>query len=278
MKAILTGSTGFIGTNLKKHLQSRGWSVQAISRGTSLEKMTSLFHEFKPDVVFHLASLFIAEHQTSEVEPLIESNILFGTKLLEAMKVAGIQRFVNTGTAWQHYNNQDNEPVCLYAATKTAFEEIIRFYVSSEKLKSITLKIFDTYGPGDPRPKLIPKLLENFKASKPLELSEGQQRLDFVHVADIVRAFEVAALRLINDKSLEGSMDSYALSSGSSLSLRELIAKLENLKGQKFSVNWGARPYRKREVMTPWSRGASLPGWRAEISLDQGLRELIGGS
>jgi hypothetical protein len=48
---------------------------------------------------------------------LIQSNVLFGTQLLEAMGVNNTRNIVNTGTFWQHYNNEDYNPVCLYAAT-----------------------------------------------------------------------------------------------------------------------------------------------------------------
>jgi nucleoside-diphosphate-sugar epimerase len=273
MKVVLTGSTGFIGSHLKQYLSAQGWSVQTIGRGTSLDQMISILKEFKPDVVMHLASLFIAEHQTPEVKALIESNVLFGTEVAEAMKVAGIKRLINTGTAWQHYH--DTEPACLYAATKTAFEEILRFYVSAENFKVTTLKIFDTYGPLDPRPKLIPKLLKSFETQAPMQMSPGSQRIDFVHIQDIVRAFEVAAKLLIAEKTENGSMQDYALSGGQVCSLKELIKKLETLKGKTLQIEWGARPYRKREIMEPWSKGKTLPGWKPTISLEDGLRELI---
>ncbi len=263
MRATLTGATGFIGQNLTRYLEAKGWSLQTIPRGTS--QMVKLLTAHRPDVVIHLASRFIAEHEPRDVGPLISSNIIFGTKLLEAMRLAGITRLVNAGTSWQN-----PEPVCLYAATKSAFEEILRYYVSAEDFRAVTLEIFDTYGPGDKRPKLIPKLLDAMVTRTPLDMSPGGQQLDLVHIDDIVSAFEIAAERLMEGKGC--AMESFALSSGQTYSLKEIV----NLLGP-IDVRWGARPYRRREVMAPWSNGVPLPGWRAKISLAEGLHELVNG-
>ncbi len=233
--------------------------------------------------MFHLASLFIAEHKEEDVIALIDSNMLFGAMLAEAMNVCGCRRLINAGTSWQHYGEGSRDPVCLYAATKNAFEEILRYYVAAEGFRVTTLKLFDSYGPDDHRPKLIPKLLNAFGKDLKIELSPGEQQLDLVHISDIVRAFELAALRQLHEAGArsegnEGLMDDFAVSSGAPVSLRSLIGMIEIIKGQSLDIAWGTRPYRRREVMRPWESGERLPEWRAEISLDQGLRELIYGS
>ena len=69
----------------------------------------------------------------------MSSNITFGTQLVEAMVANGCYQFVNTGTSWQHYENDEYNPVNLYAATKQAFEDILRYYVETSALRVITL-------------------------------------------------------------------------------------------------------------------------------------------
>ena len=62
--------------------------------------MVGIVGAARPDVVFHLASTFVAEHSTEDVAALVESNLLLGTQLAEAMRVHGRTLLVNTGTAW----------------------------------------------------------------------------------------------------------------------------------------------------------------------------------
>ena len=138
--ALVTGATGFVGSYLVKRLVQEGWQTHIICRTDSsipafvefddvikhfydgaTDSIIQIVADAKPDVVFHLASLFLSQHETKDVDALIQSNILFGTQLLDAMRVNNVRNLINTGTSWQHYNNEDYNPVCLYAATKQAF-------------------------------------------------------------------------------------------------------------------------------------------------------------
>jgi nucleoside-diphosphate-sugar epimerase len=227
----------------------------------------------KPDVVFHLASLFRAEHKPDEIVPMVAANITLGTQLAEAMIAGGCRALVNTGTAWQHLGNASYDPVCLYAATKQAFEDLLAFYVAARGLSVVTLKIFDTYGPDDPRRKLVPMLVDRLKAGTPMSLTSGEEQLDFCHVDDVVRGFEVAAKRLQSGQVRDH--ERYALSGGEPCSIRQLVALMETASGAKLMAEWGAYPARERDMRVPWSGGMALPGWSPGIALRDGLKELF---
>lgn len=289
--ALLSGGTGFVGSNLTRRLVKEGWSVHLISRAESIvpeiaefahvvnhihdgsmQSMIECVAKAKPDVVFHLASKTQAEHNPADVWPLIQSNILFGNQLLEAMKVNGIDKLVNTGTFWQHYNNENYNPVCLYAATKQAFEALLEYYIQVCGIKAITLKLFDTYGPNDPRPKLFQLLNKAVTSGEPLDMTAGEQLIDLVHIDDVVEAYLIAAQRLRQGKvSLH---EIYAVSSGHPMPLKELVQLYIEMTGQNVKVNWGTRPYRYREVMVPWSGGGTLPYWTPKISKRNGFSQL----
>lgn len=289
--ALVTGATGFVGSHLARRLVREGWQVHILSRAGSrlpdageFAQVTNHIHDgstegmvrcvalAKPDVVFHLASLFLPQHATKDVEPLIVSNVLFGNQLLEAMRINEISRIINTGTSWQHYNNEDYNPVCLYAATKQAFEALLEYYAQACGVKAITLKLFDTYGPDDPRPKLFHLLSKAAKLGESLDMSAGEQLIDIVHIDDVVEAYLIAAQRLLGGK--VSQHECYAVSSGQPLPLKELVQLYAEVTKQTVNVNWGARPYRYREVMVPWHRGNSLMGWSPKIKLSEGMRQL----
>ncbi len=97
-------------------------------------------------------------------------------------------RFVNTGTVWQHFDAAPYSPVSLYAATKQAFADILVFYGEVAGLSVHTIELMDTYGRDDPRAKLIPFLLRAGAEGTTVEMTDGTQLIDLVHVDDAVGA------------------------------------------------------------------------------------------
>lgn len=289
--ALITGMTGFVGGHLARHLLAEGWQLHGVVRHRSslegipphmivhrhdgrTEGMAQIFQTVQPDVVFHLASLFLAQHSLAEVSGLIESNLLFATQLVEAMTRQGVRHLVNTGTFWQHSGPDGREPVNLYAATKQAFEAILSHYVVSAGLRVITLKLSDTYGPRDPRKKLLPLLLQLAgEGAAPLAMSPGEQEMDIVHIEDVVRAFHLAAERLLAGE--VAGHEQYAVSSGAPVTLRQLVVLFEQALGRPLPIRWGERSYRPREVMQTWRQGLPLPGWHPAIGLAEGFARLL---
>ena len=292
--ALLTGITGFIGYHLAIRLVSEGWNVHAIIRKTSnivkIEEklgrnitfhiydeennLSQIMKQVSPSIVFHLASLFLANHKYEDISDLIDSNIKFGTHILDAMIENKIYYFINTGTSWQHYNNEKYNPVNLYAASKQAFEMIIKYYQEITPLKVINLKLFDTYGEEDTRPKILALLRKISETGENLCMSKGEQLIDIVHVDDVVEAFIVAAQYIIDKENL--CLETYMVTSGKLIKLHDLVKVYEAIVKKKLNITWGGRPYRNREVMIPWNTGQTLPGWKARVDLVSGITKVLG--
>ena len=292
-KAIITGATGFVGSNLCKYLVGNNWEVSIISRPSSdytnidsiinkievfeydgnIEELINYFSEKKADVVFHLASLFIVEHESNQIDRLVDSNVKFGVHILEAMKESNTKLLINTGTSWQHYHTAEYNPVDLYAATKQAFESLIKYYIEADNIRVITLKLFDTYGESDTRPKLINLLHKFADNNKELNMSLGEQVLDLVHVDDVVKAFEKAYEYLVE---VGVKYQEFGVGSKNPIQLKDLINRFELVTGKRLNVIWGGRSYRKREVMKLWDSYEMLPGWKVEVNLEEGLQKYNG--
>lgn len=289
-RVLVTGATGFIGRHLCARLAKEGTQVHAVVRpGSRRETLgaTAICHvhdgstrsladvldAVQPDIVFHVASTFLARHGADDVEPLVRSNVLFGTQLLESMSERPTARLLNVGTTWQHYEGKPYGPVNLYAATKQAFEDIAAYYHCARGAGVLTLELSDTYGPGDTRRKLFNLLHEAQASGRPLRMSPGLQEIDLVHVADVVSALLRGAELLV--ESAQPLMRKYQVSSGNPRPLREVVAMFESATGARVPVEWGALPYREREMMTAWA-GEGLPGWRPAVSLEDGLRRMAG--
>lgn len=288
MRALVTGGSGFIGGRLLARLLDEGHEVTALVRGdpagrldpraTAMQidgaaTLSDIVGEARPGIVFHVASAVVIEHSPGAISDLVQANVTFPTALLDAMAHHGVRRFVNTGTSWQHYDgNEAYRPSNLYAATKQAFEDIAAFYHHAHGIGVANLKLFDVYGPSDPRKKIIPLLLSVLRTGEPLGMSPGEQVLDMIHVDDVVDAYLAAAIWLAKDP---GGWATFAVRSGENHRLKDIVATLENVAGRPVAIQWGERPYRDREVMVPWVNGVTVPGWRARISLREGLKEVL---
>ena len=276
--ALVTGITGFIGGELAKRLLAKGWRIVAIVRpGSAIDHLAFreavTFHtveddeDLRPvlsaaraDIVFHLASLYLADHRPEQVEALVRSNILFPTRLAQAMVDSGTHRLINTGTAWQKFGGKGYLPVNLYAATKQAAEDILLYYADAHRISVTNLLLFDTYGQSDQRRKLIQVLIDAARSGKTLAMSPGDQIVDLTHVDDIVDGFLVAAERQF--KETRTGMESYFLA-GERHSVKDLTTIVGDALGRSISLNFGGRPYRSREVMVPAATdGRVLPGWQ----------------
>lgn len=287
MKILLTGATGFIGSQLTRRLVAEGNEVAVVVRPNSqLEALEAAraavqvrvydgtpgslrlaLEAAAPELVIHVASLFLANHGTEDVARLVESNLQFPLQLLQAMSELGIKRIINTGTSWQHYQDQAYNPVNLYAATKQAFEALLAYYVEAQGFQAITLKLFDTYGPGDTRPKLFSLLRKTARSGDSLRMSPGEQMLDLVYIDDVLDAYLQAIARM----PLVAGAESYAVSNSDRLSLRELVKIYGQTVGRPVNVEWGGSPYRAREMLTLWTSHAPVPGWSARVPLVQGI-------
>ncbi|MDH2912637.1 NAD-dependent epimerase/dehydratase family protein [Kosakonia sp. HypNH10] len=282
MKILLTGVTGYIGNAVMEHFACKANEIHCLVRrdvepahdginyhvlkGDNLKEILSAV---KPDVVVHIASLFLAAHSFDDIDNLINSNITFPTKLLEAMAEAGVTRFINTGTSWQNYESKAYSPVNLYSATKQAFDDIVKYYVEARGFSCLTLKIFDSYGPGDTRGKLVALLDRLAVTQEQLDMSPGEQEIDLIHISDICEAYAIA-LEMIAKK--DGQLYAeYGLYSDKSYSLKELARVYEKANDCKLNINWGGREYRSREVMKPANNLIRLPGWEPKVDLAKGL-------
>jgi CDP-paratose synthetase len=217
MKLLLTGATGFIGTNLEARLKKDGHEVLTIGRSfnNNVQEIVAFMNKEKFDGVIHLASLFLAAHKPEDIKNLIESNVLFPTTVLESAVAAKIPWFINTGTFWQHYKDKMYSPVNLYAATKQAFEDIAAYYMESSPINFVTIKLFNVFGPKDPRPKVFNLWLKISQSKETLEMSPGEQVMDITYIDNVIEGYVRMIELLSKDSKRKFNGKSFAIPSKS---------------------------------------------------------------
>lgn len=285
MKILLTGTTGLVGKSLLQYLtkDKRVTQIGVIIRPTTkFEFDSSIFlirtnegfkenvQEFNPDVVVHLASYLSSLSDENTIENLIDSNIRFGTLLLDALKDTNLKLFINTGSFSEYDSNDGNySPTYLYSATKHAFRSIIQYYAELKLFKVINAIPYTIYGALEPKKKIIDLLIESLDSVKPLELSSGLQKLDFIHIDDIV---DVYVKLIFESNSLLCNSDIH-LGTTKATSIRELSGIIENLTGSKVNVIWGAKPDRERDTNLAFAPPSEFVN--SKISLLEGVKRYL---
>lgn len=291
MKILVTGATGFIGKNLVTKLICNGYEIVAIVRENSdtsdidkevkvypyngdVNALIELFNKERFDGVIHLASHFLASHNPNDISSLIVSNIQFGTQLLEASKSSDVTWFINTGTFWQNYENENHNPVNLYAATKEAFEDIAKFYTQISNLIFTTIKLNDTFGPKDPRAKVFNLWIKIANSGEKLSMSAGDQIIDISYIDDVISAYS-QLVDLLKEDAAQYRDKTYVVTNQERPGLKDLAKIFESATDTKLHIDWGGREYRDREVMSPYSLGEVVPGWEQQYTLEEAIRKTV---
>lgn len=288
MNILVTGATGFIGTNLTRELRKEHnlfilgqfegdpekLNLPGYIMNDDINKLADYIKSNQIEGVIHLASLYLTVHTPEQIKDLVSSNVYFGTAVLEAASLAGtVKWFLNTGSIWQNYNVKGMEynPVNLYAATKQAFIDMAKYYTDVFKIRFCTLKLCDTYGPNDTRRKIFKLFKDYSESGEVLKMSPGEQLIDLLYITDIVAGFAQLVKLLSEAADLNPE---YVLSSGRQIPLKELASLFVKVSGRNLNIEWGGLPYRKREVMVPW-KGEIVPGWKAKVSIEVGIFEFL---
>lgn len=297
-KVLITGGTGFIGSHVVEALLERGCDVallkhpaSGLSRlGSAASKVRSyatdgdlhaVFAKEKPEAVLHLATYYRKSHAPEDVDPMMAANIGFPGRLLESARAHGVSLFVNTGTFFEYKNrplpvkedSAESFPFNLYAMTKIAFEGMLKNFGVKHGLRSVTLKIFTPYGPRDNDKKLIPTLVRKALANEDISLSQGLQKLDFVFVKDIARAY-VQCL----EKAERFGPEHQAVNVGTGFphSVREVVSILEEILGRPLKKTWGPPAAADFDItFADTEKARRLLDWAPAADLFEGLKQTV---
>lgn len=289
---VVSGVTGFLGSRLAKKLVEAQYKVIGLKRPTSslahieyvglgkiieLHNVTdagleSFFRERNVSTVFHTASLARVGDTDQEIAALIDSNLKFPTLLAQQAKRAGVRSFINASTSWQSIDGKAYSPFNLYAATKEAFENIL-IAIAAKDFTCVSLRLFDTYGPGDNRNKIVDLLVKAVLSGQELLMSPGEQAISLVHIDDVAAAFIVA--NNFSSQEKPSTHGVFSVPAKESIKLRELAELISALSVKPIPIKWGGRPYRPNEIMLPSASQAIVPGWHPIVSLKDGLAEMV---
>lgn len=282
MTYVVTGATGFIGQNFMAHTQAAGRPAIALLRAGaddnalpgsltydgSIAELAAALIEVKATTVVHCAAAFSPADEPDDTEAMLAANLDLPVRLLQAARLAGVRQFLNIGSLWEHNASGARAPVNLYAAMKTAFEDMLIYMTEAHRLSAITLKLSDTYGPDDTRPKLIPHLKSLIDTGQTLKMTAATQTVCYCHIDDICAAMLQACDALASN--IPGH-NMYVVEGDTPMILRDMITLVVEALPGRLKVAFDAVPVDGRKPAVPWVGGPRLPGWSPKITLKQGL-------
>ena len=282
MKSILlTGGSGFIGTNLLNSLKDK-FKIYVLKRTNNkkrtinvnknifiinyknLNEIENLVCKKKINYFINLATHYSNQNDSSNLLKIIESNILFPSIVLNSINKKYLKKVISIGSMHEHFKGKHFTPYNFYAASKKAFSDITKFYkFKYSQIKFYNLKFYETFSENDERNKIIPTLINKYETNKSLILYNPGLTLNFIHVEDVINAINILLFKKI--KSGE-----YQIKSLNFTNIKKLITKLNKdlNKKIKFKV--------KNKKLIPINYNIKkLPYWKQTIKIENFLKNYL---
>ena len=293
-KALLTGSSGFVGPFLARHLTGLGYKVWGGSLSerasddyqpvfldvTQAEGVARVVNRLAPDEIYHLAG--VTRPALGSVREFYDVNMYGTLNVLEAAKMVGARVLV-VSSAYV-YGRHDEvlteeaplKPVNAYGASKAA-GDLAAIGYALDGLRVVRVRPFNHSGPGQSPDFVLPTLVKQLarveagRIPPVLKLGNLDTVRDFSDVRDVVRAYP-----LLLERGQTGEV--YNLASGAGASVRELAERVMGL--AKVAVRLEVEPSRVRSTDIPFlvgdaSRLREATSWEPSYTLERTLQDML---
>ena len=290
MRAVVTGASGFVGTQLVEHLRERGDEVFGFDRErdvTDEASVREVFASFRPDVTYHLAALTHVGDSWKHAEEFTRVNVVGTQRVLDVafnMVPNSTTIVVSSSEVYGVVSEADQPlretfrvaPANPYSSSKVEAERVARDAWSVRRQRVVIARPFNHIGPGQSATFVVPALATRLLDAKErgateIPVGDLSTRRDFSDVRDVVRAY-----RLLAKHALDG--ETYNIASGHDVALADVAAMLVDELAPDVTLVPDETLFRPVEI--PVMRGSfeklhETTGWEPSITLDQSLRDVI---
>jgi nucleoside-diphosphate-sugar epimerase len=267
-KVLFTGVTGFLGSNIARELVNNGFKIYGLHRNSSsFERIKDIFDSIT--WINTEKNDWINELQKEEFDILIHSawegisaadrddwtmqlkNFEFSKEIFNAAIKCNVSRIISLGSQAEYgiYNTKVSEdyapmPYDAYGAVKLLTLYYLQNLVKKKNIEWYWIRVFSVFGRGENENWLIPKVIQKLQNNETIELTEGKQMYDYLHIDDFVK-YTMKVLASSSDKS-----GVYNLCSGTGIEIKNLLYIIAAFFPEAYGIlDFGKIPYRNNQNM-----------------------------
>jgi len=266
-RILITGISGFLGSQIAKQLISQGHKIIATKRPSSnlwrCEDYANKVNwvninevnwqnkiiELHPEIIIHTAWSGVSANDRDDWD-IQFSNIDFTLKLLQIAKQCKLKKFIGFGSQAEYRNfsgivdeNYPLEPNSAYGSSKIAVCQIIKSFCYINEINWYWFRLFSFFGELESNTWFIPTLINKISSLQKMDMTPGEQKYAYMYIGDLAK---------IIGKTVEVDISSgiYNISSAKAISLLDLTNKILGIINPVESqINFGAIPYRPNQSM-----------------------------
>ena len=284
---LVTGHTGFIGSNLVSYLKSKGYNVMGISNSSKKSQLKQIrkdvtkvsASDIKGSIscIIHLAALTDVDYCQKNPQKCFEVNVMGTQKILEIAKKKKTKLiFLSSSHVFGKpsripiHEDDPKKPLSLYGGSKLSGEILCELYSRNFGLDVSVVRLFSVFGVKHKGNDVISKIIFQLKHGDTIKLGNMFPRRDFVYVDDVI-----AALSTIIKKT--NGFHVYNVGTGKSHSILEVCNLSAKLCGKKITIKSTKKSSRKNDIETVVADLSKIQrlGWKPKTSLSEGLTNLL---
>ena len=298
-RTLITGATGFVGSWLTHRLVADGDEVAVLVRSTSdlwrlepivprlrlikagLSQVAAVAEQivdFAPQRVFHLAWTGGNSAKYNDDPAQVYENVPGSLDLMRVAAEAGASFFLNLGSCVEYgecsipvRETDAIQPKNLYGAAKHAVEDLLLRLGAGFGVRTASVRLFWSYGPGDDEARLIPSLTRKLLRNERHSMTPATQMWDFLYITDVVEA-------LVQIAATPKAQGVFNLGSGRPQPLREVAETLRHITKSTALIGFGDIPFPPGQMMhleADVTRLQETVGWSPRVSIEAGLAETV---
>lgn len=300
-KILITGATGFVGSNLVRRLTAENFEIHLLTRSNSnfwriadiisktknhavdlleKEKLNAVMSAVQPDYVFHLANAGLYGGISVSDHDLAETNIIGLINLLSALEKVNYKKFINFGSS-SEYGLKENSmketdacfPVNAYGITKLAATLYAKLVAETQNKPIITFRLFSPFGPHDDHRRLISHVILSLLSGKDLDLGNPNAVRDYIFVEDVIDL-----LLETMDSKINAKGEIFNVGGGEEIKIKKIVNLIAELINPNAKITWNQnsnRPWESPKWEADMNKTFNFFNWKLKHSIESGLEKTV---